>query len=93
GVEIWFLTKNVTSEQIYCIVVTTDYITKWPKAKAIGNANANEVADFIYDEYCVESEELLEEKFLQWLFDLIKVLLQSRAAAGERVEQAQELAK
>ncbi|CAG8825411.1 10782_t:CDS:1, partial [Gigaspora rosea] len=30
------------------IVVATDYMTKWAEAKAIKNANAQEVADFIY---------------------------------------------
>lgn len=32
------------------IVVATDYMTKWPEAKAIKNANAQEVADFIYED-------------------------------------------
>ena len=32
------------------IVVAMDYFTKWPEAKAITEANAKEVATFIYDE-------------------------------------------
>ncbi|CAG8637731.1 8634_t:CDS:2, partial [Gigaspora rosea] len=40
-----------------------------------------------------ETEELLEGTFLQCLFELIEIVPQSRAAAVERVENAQKLAK
>src|SRR5260364_173548 len=32
------------------IVVATDYMTKWPEARAISRANAQEVAKFIYED-------------------------------------------
>ncbi|CAG8611700.1 4362_t:CDS:2, partial [Gigaspora rosea] len=38
----------VTPKDNKYIVVATDYMTKWPEARAIKNANAQEVADFIY---------------------------------------------
>ncbi|CAG8764126.1 280_t:CDS:2, partial [Gigaspora rosea] len=89
-----------TSQGNRYIVVATDYMTKWPKAKAIETANANEVADFIYKDivsclsiYPSETEELLERMFLQRLFKLIKIVPQFRATAVERVENAQKLAK
>ncbi|CAG8830108.1 14455_t:CDS:1, partial [Gigaspora rosea] len=40
-----------------------------------------------------ESEDLLERIFLQQLYELIEIVPQSRAAAVERVENAQKLAK
>ncbi|CAG8738194.1 19817_t:CDS:1, partial [Gigaspora rosea] len=40
-----------------------------------------------------ETEELLERTFLQCLFKLIEIILKFRAAAVERVENAQNSAK
>ncbi|CAG8699886.1 4053_t:CDS:2, partial [Gigaspora rosea] len=46
-------------------------MSKWPEARAIKNANAQEVADFIYEDI-----ELLKGTFLQKLFELVEILPQ-----------------
>src|SRR6266498_2857741 len=40
----------ITGSRNRYIVVAVDYFTKWPEAKAIKHANAEEVAEFIFEE-------------------------------------------
>ncbi len=40
----------ITGSKNRYIVVAVDYFTKWPEAKAIEHANAEEVAEFIFEE-------------------------------------------
>jgi hypothetical protein len=48
GIDIVGPLKPTTTSKRY-IVVTTDYFTKWPKAKALEKADAVSVAWFLYD--------------------------------------------
>ena len=41
---------KVTSNNNRYIIVATEYLTKWPEAKAIPDMKATTVAKFIYDE-------------------------------------------
>ncbi|CAG8759387.1 9102_t:CDS:2, partial [Gigaspora rosea] len=87
GIDIVSPLPNIPRGNRY-IVVATDYITKWPEARVIKHANAQEVADFLYED--IEIEELLEGTFFQRLFDLIEVIPEVRNNAIKRVEKAQE---
>lgn len=64
------------------IVVATDYITKWPKAKAIKNANTQEVADFIYEDIVYHhdcSQYLLSDRGTHFHNNLIDEFLKKFA--------------
>ncbi|CAG8685279.1 6364_t:CDS:1, partial [Dentiscutata heterogama] len=39
-----------TPEGYRYIVVATDYLTKWPEARALKNANAESVASFLIED-------------------------------------------
>jgi hypothetical protein len=40
----------LTSRRNKYIIVATDYLTKWPEARAVSEATAQKVADFIYED-------------------------------------------
>ena len=48
GIDIVGPLPETTSKNKY-IVVATEYLTKWPEAKALDKANAENVAEFIYE--------------------------------------------
>ncbi|CAG8722691.1 15887_t:CDS:2, partial [Gigaspora rosea] len=60
------------------IVVETDYMTKWPKAKIIPFANAQEVSNFIFDEIICHhrcSEKLLSDRGTHFCNQVVDRLL------------------
>src|SRR6185437_6160984 len=40
----------ITTQTNRYIIVATDYLTRWPKAKAVPDAGANTLAQFIFEE-------------------------------------------
>ena len=41
---------SITTQNNRYIIVATDYLTKWPEARAVPDAGANTLAKFIFEE-------------------------------------------
>ena len=67
----------VTNNENKYIIVAMDYLTKWPEAKAIPNAKATTVAEFIYkDIICRHGvpEEILSDRGTSFINQVIDTL-------------------
>ena len=61
------------------IIVATDYLTKWPEAKAVPTANAQEAANFIYEDIICRHGcpvYLLSDRGRHFLNELVHTLTQ-----------------
>ena len=68
-----------TTKENKFIIVATDYLTKWPEAKAVPAANAQEAANFIYEDIICRHgcpTYLLSDRGRHFLNELVHTLVQ-----------------
>ncbi|CAJ0857609.1 11407_t:CDS:2, partial [Entrophospora sp. SA101] len=71
---------SITSKGNRYIIVATDYLTKWPEARAIQNIQAETVAQFIYEDIICRHgtpSELLSDRGTSFVNSTIKALCET----------------
>ena len=61
------------------IIVATDYMTRWPEARAVEKANAQTVAEFIYDDIVCRHgcpDRIQSDRVTHFRDDVIKLLME-----------------
>ncbi|CAI2192336.1 6823_t:CDS:2, partial [Funneliformis geosporum] len=83
----------VTKDENRYIIVTMDYFTKWPEARAIKDIKAKTVAKFLYEESVSINNKAIDDALLDRLIILIDKLELNKQYALDNMNQSQERQK